>query len=798
MATDDHSHRDEVDSSGATQLATTGAPVSGDDPTAAGAAPQTAEPPSSLVEIDPKLYAIGIEIARGGMGRVFAARDRKLHRDVVIKVLRDGAYRARFEREALITARLQHPSIVRVYDAGKLGDEPFYAMEYVRGKTLDRAVAETEDTGARLALLPRVIAVVEALAYAHSQQIIHRDLKPANILIGDFGETVVIDWGLAKDLTADDSLDPDRRVPGPREPTPPLASDLTVAGAVMGTPAYMPPEQARGERASERSDVYALGAILYTVLAGAPPLVGERALDDARAGGITPLGERAPDVPDELVTIVEHAMAFDASDRYATARELAEDLRKYAAGELVKRHSYSRGELAMRWLKRYRAPLAIFGFAAIASAAVWLTLEVRALARERADATERADQLANALHTAEQRSDQFVIRRAEEWSEQDPTWALGWLRTLSPTGLASPQAHVLAGRLADRGVAFELYGLREPAAHLVAGNGTTAYIATASGELWRSQLATFRVDRLAAHRGEITATAVSSDRFWLATGGVDHTVMLWDLEQVQQRTLTGHRGAVRGVAFSPDGSTLASIGDDRGLWLWTVATGNGRSAWLAEVGLRALAWTADGKAVVLGTEDGRLIEFAVATARPRAIHPATGSAIHQLAVSPTGDWIGELRERGVVAISSRSGQPVATGEATAVRHLAWRADRLITVGGDGLAVFEPTTGRRRVVSTPSSISAFAVDEHLIAAAVGDGKIAVWSDLEQAPRTLRSLAVIGALAIARDGKAIISADTSGGLRWWPVTAPPPVPDTIAGFAEWMSSRTNVDASARTIR
>ena len=297
---------------------------------------------AALPEVDPKAYIPGIEIGRGGMGRVLAARDRKLRRDVVIKVLRDGAYSARFAREALITARLQHPSIVRVYDAGRLEGEPFYAMEHVRGTTLDRKVAEAEDARARLALLPRVIAVADALAYAHSEGEIHSDLKPANILCGDFGETVVIDWGLAKDLrAADDSLDPDRRVPGPRDPAPDaLSSSLTVAGAVMGTPSYMPPEQARGERADERSDVYALGAILYTVIAGAPPLSGARALDDARAGGITPLRDRAPETPDELVSIVEHAMAFEPAERYANARELADDLRSYAAGKLVARHAY--------------------------------------------------------------------------------------------------------------------------------------------------------------------------------------------------------------------------------------------------------------------------------------------------------------------------------------------------------------------------------------------------------------------------------------------------------------------------
>src|SRR5512139_658913 len=158
-----------------------------------------------LPAVDGALYAIGPEIGRGGMGRVIAARDRRLRRDVVIKVLHAGAAAARFQREALITARLQHPSIVRVYDAGWLaGEQPFYAMERVRGTSLDRVVAGADDARARLALLPHVIAVAEAIAYAHSEGVIHRDLKPQNVLVGSFGETVVIDWGLAKDRHAAD------------------------------------------------------------------------------------------------------------------------------------------------------------------------------------------------------------------------------------------------------------------------------------------------------------------------------------------------------------------------------------------------------------------------------------------------------------------------------------------------------------------------------------------------------------------------------------------------------------------
>src|SRR5262249_39665936 len=161
------------------------------------------------------------------------------------------------------------------YEAGRWPTgEPFYAMEMVRGVSLDHVIPGKRTLDERLALLPNVIAAADALAYAHSQHIIHRDLKPGNVLVGKFGETVVIDWGLAKDLENPNDAPPKPAAPVPF-PTDAADAGLTVAGSVMGTPSYMPPEQARGEVVDERADVYSLGAILYSVLAGRPPYRGK-------------------------------------------------------------------------------------------------------------------------------------------------------------------------------------------------------------------------------------------------------------------------------------------------------------------------------------------------------------------------------------------------------------------------------------------------------------------------------------------------------------------------------------------
>ncbi|HTM19516.1 MAG TPA: serine/threonine-protein kinase, partial [Kofleriaceae bacterium] len=157
--------------------------------------------------VDPEHYEIDAELARGGMGRILHAVDRRHGRRVAIKELLSDtpALRVRFRREALITARLQHPAIVPVYEAGKWpSGEPFYAMKMVEGRSLDKVIGARPTLAERMGLLPNVIAVAEAIAYAHERQVIHRDLKPANVLVGDFGETVVIDWGLAKDSAANE------------------------------------------------------------------------------------------------------------------------------------------------------------------------------------------------------------------------------------------------------------------------------------------------------------------------------------------------------------------------------------------------------------------------------------------------------------------------------------------------------------------------------------------------------------------------------------------------------------------
>jgi serine/threonine protein kinase len=275
---------------------------------------------------DGERYAVEAEIARGGHATVLRAHDRRLRRPVAIKQLRHerASSEIRFRNEALITARLQHPSIVPIYDVGTWADgTPYFAMELVRGVTLAERI-QAAGRGERLALIPVLIPVSDAVAYAHSQGVVHRDLKPSNILVGDFGQALLIDWGIAMVLAEE----------GDRiEASEAVGLSHTAAGSVVGTPHYMPPEQAAGGAVDERADVYGLGAILYHLIAGRPPfadLPGQEVIAAVRECAPEPLAN-LPDVSPALVRLVERAMARDPGARHGSAAELRDELTRAAA-----------------------------------------------------------------------------------------------------------------------------------------------------------------------------------------------------------------------------------------------------------------------------------------------------------------------------------------------------------------------------------------------------------------------------------------------------------------------------------
>lgn len=301
-----------------------------------------------------------VELARGGSGRIITARDLVFDRMVAIKEplepARDGT---RLRAEAEILARLQHPSIVPVYDTGVGSDGvPFFAMKLVEGRSLRDVLHDAPRLEQRLAFIPQLGAVADALAYAHAQGVIHRDIKPGNVLVGRFGETIVIDWGLAKLVKQSDAAaGPSLESGGIRSIR---AGFETASGAVLGTPAYMAPEQAGGTAIDPRTDVYALGAMLYHLLTGTAPFVGgskAEIIDAVLHHEPAPIESLQPRAPADLVAIARKAMARDPAARYPTAAELADDLRRFETGRLVTARRYSAISRLRRWLRVRRGPV---------------------------------------------------------------------------------------------------------------------------------------------------------------------------------------------------------------------------------------------------------------------------------------------------------------------------------------------------------------------------------------------------------------------------------------------------------
>jgi serine/threonine protein kinase len=290
--------------------------------------------------------------ARGGLGLVNLARDEHIKREVALKQILpqhadNSTLKKRFLYEAQITGQLEHPSIVPVYTLGEdAGANPYYIMRFVKGRTLDEIIKEHHASPNPIVfreLLRRFVAVCQAVAYAHSRGVIHRDLKPSNIMLGDYGETLVLDWGLAKDIKnkQDPALFVDESANGMKAAAKGTAgvvsAELTMEGQIIGTPAYMAPEQAEGktELHAPVTDIYALGGILYKILAGISPTAPQQTLTPVNGPRRLRFVESPPpskvskDVDPLLERMCLRAMARDPLARYPRAQELSQDITRW-------------------------------------------------------------------------------------------------------------------------------------------------------------------------------------------------------------------------------------------------------------------------------------------------------------------------------------------------------------------------------------------------------------------------------------------------------------------------------------
>jgi serine/threonine protein kinase/WD40 repeat protein len=517
-------------------------------------------------EAEPR-YAVRAEHARGGMGRILVVADRMFGRTVAMKELLPGedgeGRRERFLREAKITGMLEHPNIVPVYEIGERPEgTAYYTMKFVRGETLalrldriakDPALPPNRKLAKRLKLLDALADVCRAVAYAHSKGVVNRDLKPENVMLGDFGETVVLDWGLARVKGQEDRAAAELAKRTQTWSSSPMApARLTMDGSVIGTPAYMAPEQARGEieEVDERSDVYALGAMLYEILTGKVPFLREKLLEmlyDVMNREPARIESLEPRAPRDLAAVARAAMVKDRASRLDSARTLESEIRAWREGRPMTLYRHSPGEQIVRFSRRNPALAATAGLlAAVLVAGTTVSVFYARESNTRAESEAKAR--SEALDSAGKE------RAAREAAEREAVRAEGErLGALSRTLIDENQGQALL-------VAIEA-SKRSPGP-------------SARNALWEAMRRVRDVRRVFAHDFTCRDVDFSPDGRLLATCGNDYLVQIWDIATGKRTHLfEGHTREVSRVRFDAAGTRLLTASEDRTARIWSLEAG---------------------------------------------------------------------------------------------------------------------------------------------------------------------------------------------------------------------------------
>jgi WD40 repeat protein/serine/threonine protein kinase len=743
--------------------------------------------------------------AEGGLGQVFVAQDIELNREVALKEIKfnrvnDQDSRSRFVLEAEITGGLEHPGIVPVYGLGQYADgRPFYAMRFIHGDSLAEAVDRFHAKPAKgngydsvefRNLLGRFLDVCNAIEYAHSRGVLHRDLKPGNIMLGKYGETLVVDWGLAKaqgrseqhQLSGEQSLEP-RSASG---------SSATQMGSAIGTPAYMSPEQAAGrlDKLGPASDVYSLGATLYYVLTGQPPFSKQdnvsTALRKVQAGDFSPPRAVKPTIPKALEAICLKAMRTAPAERYASPRALADDTERYLADDpvsVVAEGVVSRGT---RWLRRNRgiAATALLGLLLLTIGAIASALVINQQ-RQRADETRRrafryyyaaqmnliqrewsANEVDNLRRRLELTKPEFTggeDLRGFEWHYWNRAAHMDVLTIVADSGLEAVSFSEDGKRIltacgstlsiwdAESGMKLKTMtdadsdilcaAFNHDATRIVSGNidGAVKLWDAATGK----ELTTF-----AGHERAVISVAINHDGTQVVSGGEDTTLRIWNIgSQEEVQILPGHSENVESVVFNRDGTRIISGSRDQTIKVWNVTTGEELTTLVGHTGpVTSVAVGRDDTRIVSGSHDGTVRVWDVAQNRQLHELKGHGTYVKCVAISPDGTRI----------VSGGNDRTLRIWDANTGYELA-------TLCGHG--------GRDSVFGSVES-AAFNHDGTRIVSGNGDGELKVW-DTRRGQRLLSLYAPSGSLAFSRDGtciaygnrKTAIVADSATGYTWF---------------------------------
>ncbi|MCC7014137.1 MAG: protein kinase [Planctomycetes bacterium] len=598
-------------------------------------------------------YQVGERIARGGMGEIVAVHDPVLRRDMVMKIVRGDDWRAcderarrveRFLREARTTGQLDHPGIVPVHELGVHSDgRPYFTMKRVRGQTLADLFAQHRKgdidwSQARLLIVLQ--RVCEATAYAHSRGAIHRDLKPANVMVGDFGEVYVMDWGLSK--LRDDAGQPETSSVGASSSGDSLA---TMEGEVIGTPCYMSPEQAAGAQnhVGPATDVYAIGAMLYELICGSPPYCVEGRAPPPHAvlarllrGPPAPLEHCAPRTPAELLAICDKAMRRDPRQRFVDARDLASDLAAFAEDRVVRAHRTGPIVELRKWIRRNRALTASAAMAllAVLVGSVWIARANRDLAGALQSQVETArfGAYRSNLLLAQAELEAGNDERAAYWLGECPERERGWeWRHLALRPLSN-----------DRRVALSM----EASALAFDRGGTRLAVGGREGDVLVLRSSDF--DVLSAFRVPPTDNVDwVADLAFDPTGGILAVATkgaiptLWRVDDGGYvGALVGHRSEVVDLSFGLDPDVLYTAAADGSIRAWSVSQQRELSRLDFDAALpTSLAIDPAGERMLAGFSDGAILEWELGSWCVTTRLEFPGESVAQVRYDPKGQLL---------------------------------------------------------------------------------------------------------------------------------------------------------------